>query len=99
MDKTHDYKVAEIARTIDAYFKSLRFNPSHHLGLGDIRLTVSQQEEITELIKRMESHTNIKVEGTFWSDTARLIDEYRKEGNPERAEGLVDSRIIYNRYL
>ena len=35
---------------IKEYFKNLRFSPAHHLGGGDIRLTIGQQEEIeTEL--------------------------------------------------
>ena len=33
-------------------FKQLRFNKNHHLGLGDIRLTIAQQEEICELVER-----------------------------------------------
>ena len=37
---------------LDEYFKSLRFDKNHHLGLGDIRLTIGQQEEIlNKLIK------------------------------------------------
>lgn len=28
------------------YFQELRFNPNHHLGMGDIRITIGQQEEI-----------------------------------------------------
>jgi hypothetical protein len=30
------------------YFEQLRFDKNHHLGLGDIRLTIGQQEEICE---------------------------------------------------
>jgi hypothetical protein len=33
-------------------FQQLRFDKNHHLGLGDIRLTISQQEEICELVER-----------------------------------------------
>jgi hypothetical protein len=33
-------------------FEQLRFDKNHHLGLGDIRLTISQQEEICELVER-----------------------------------------------
>lgn len=33
-------------------FKQLRFDKKHHLGLGDIRLTIAQQEEICELVER-----------------------------------------------
>ena len=34
------------------YFEQLRFDKNHHLGLGDIRLTIAQQEEICELVER-----------------------------------------------
>ena len=31
---------------LEKYFLKLRFDPSHHLGLGDIRLTLGQQDEL-----------------------------------------------------
>ena len=34
-------------------FRELRFSKNHHLGLGDIRLTIAMQDEIEELIKGM----------------------------------------------
>ena len=34
-------------------FEQLRFDKNHHLGLGDIRLTIGQQEEICELVERL----------------------------------------------
>lgn len=40
---------------VEAYFTSLRFDSSHHLGLGDIRLTFGQQEEILRLISAREN--------------------------------------------
>jgi len=33
------------------YFEQLRFDKNHHLGMGDIRLTIAQQEEICELVE------------------------------------------------
>ena len=36
-------------------FKRLRFLPEHHLGLGDIRITIGQQEEICAEIERLRS--------------------------------------------
>jgi len=33
-------------------FNRLRFDKTHHLGLGDIRLTVAEQEEIEKELKR-----------------------------------------------
>lgn len=34
---------------VSDYFEKLRFDRAHHLGLGDIRLTMAQQEELLEL--------------------------------------------------
>jgi len=33
-------------------FEQLRFDKNHHLGMGDIRLTIGMQEEICELVER-----------------------------------------------
>lgn len=33
-------------------FEQLRFDKNYHLGLGDIRLTIGQQEEICDLVER-----------------------------------------------
>ena len=33
-------------------FEQLRFDKNCHLGLGDIRLTIAQQEEICDLVDR-----------------------------------------------
>ena len=35
---------------LKSIFDQLRFDPAHHLGLGDIRLTVAQQDEILNMI-------------------------------------------------
>ncbi len=34
------------------YFAKLRNDPKHHLGLGDIRLTMAQQDEVIALAAR-----------------------------------------------
>jgi signal transduction histidine kinase len=33
-------------------FEQLRFDKDHHLGMGDIRITIGMQEEICELVER-----------------------------------------------
>ena len=43
------------AQAVIDYFHTLRFDPKHHLGLGDIRLTVAQQEEIIEMVDKILS--------------------------------------------
>ena len=35
------------------YFHTLRFDENHHLGLGDIRLTIAQQEEIVSMVEEI----------------------------------------------
>lgn len=38
---------------ISTYFTELRFNHMYHLGTGDIRLTLKQQEEIIKYCKSL----------------------------------------------
>jgi hypothetical protein len=40
-----------ISNLVNIYFTKLRNDKNHHLGLGDIRLTLGQQEEILSLIE------------------------------------------------
>lgn len=44
---------------IENYFNKLRFDKNHHLGLGDIRLTIGQQEEIIKCFNQ-SSPTQLK---------------------------------------
>lgn len=37
---------AAVKKHLDERFDELRKDPDHHLGLGDIRLTVAQQDEL-----------------------------------------------------
>lgn len=41
----NDVKTAA-GKEIRQRFDKFRFDPSHHLGMGDIRLTVAQQDEL-----------------------------------------------------
>jgi hypothetical protein len=38
---------------INDYFEQLRHDENHHLGLGDIRLTVGMQEDIIEQLSNI----------------------------------------------
>lgn len=38
-----------LADKIERYFRELRFDKKHHLGFGDVRLTVAQQDEIVAM--------------------------------------------------
>jgi hypothetical protein len=38
--------------SLEKCFEELRHNKNHHLGLGDIRLTISQQEDIVNILKK-----------------------------------------------
>lgn len=40
----------EVKDFLRSYFKILRFSPTNHLGLGDIRLSTGQQEEIINTV-------------------------------------------------
>ena len=40
---------------LEKYFLELRFNDKHHLGLGDIRITLGQQDEILEILRKNHS--------------------------------------------
>ena len=44
---------------IKKYFKKLRFDKNHHLGLGDIRITIYQQEEIEKEFERLKKKNEI----------------------------------------
>lgn len=37
---------------IEDYFCKLRFDADHHLGLGDIRLTIAMQEELIAMYNK-----------------------------------------------
>jgi hypothetical protein len=41
---------------IEQLFIEKRHNPKHHDGLGDIRLTIAEQEEIVEYVKQLEEN-------------------------------------------
>lgn len=42
------------AKSLFECFYSMRFRKDHHLGLGDIRLTIGQQNELISLIEKGE---------------------------------------------
>jgi len=54
-----DKYTKEAGKILD--FNKLRFNNKHHLGLGDIRITIGQQEEIEKVV----------------ADLLRQIDEFK----------------------
>jgi len=54
------------SKLLEEYFKKLRFDQKHHLGMGDIRLTIAHQEEILEMVKvdyqKMFANCNLPIE-------------------------------------
>ena len=46
-------------KAIKEYFNKMRHDDKHHLGLGDIRLTIAQQEEIICLIEEKFKKVNL----------------------------------------
>jgi hypothetical protein len=66
------------------YFRKLRFDKDHHLGLGDIRLTMHQQDEICELISNrfleiLEKNTYCQCDIKYWSIYRHNCDKCGKE--------------------
>jgi len=62
------------------YFEDLRNSPNHHLGLGDIRLTIGQQEEILQIV---EEYGN------------EMLHEYPPVyGNPNE-KGITSTELSY----
>ncbi len=87
-------KQIESSNQLSEIFKSLRHDKNFHLGLGDIRLTIDMQNIISDMF---DKYTNADARKKFWEETARLSTEYRKEGQQEKAEGIIDCRILFNR--
>jgi hypothetical protein len=56
---------------MEEYFRKLRFSKEHHLGLGDIRLTIAQQEELTTLHKK-----EVEELRTLLTYASRLLHNY-----------------------
>jgi len=69
---------------IDKYFHELRFDDRHHLGLGDIRITMGQQEEIAA------EHNRVL------ADNVRLRDTLLAVGRcPDEQECYLNASCIY----
>lgn len=45
-------KTEKTMKELAEYFSKLRMDKNHHLGLGDIRLTLSQQYEIYKMVEK-----------------------------------------------
>lgn len=56
---------------INKYFHDMRFDESKHLGLGDVRITIAEQEELISLIK--ERDAKIAELQSHW---AKLVKDY-----------------------
>ena len=41
---------------LERYFRDLRFSEHNHLGMGDIRLTIGQQDDIIKILSLDESN-------------------------------------------
>lgn len=56
-------------------FHALRFDPAHHLGMGDIRLTIAQQDEIEAEIERLRGAIRNAEPFVSRSDIRRVMRE------------------------
>lgn len=75
-------------KTLADIFHDLRFDKYHHLGLGDIRLTLGHQEEIAELydarIRLLETALSTAAyHWREWMDEARGIHPLDDSSNDE----------------
>ena len=76
-------------------FKEYRFNEKHHLGLGDIRLTIAQQNEINDATQALlrvaraaKAVSNIHRKGYLGSGMDYAITSMN-EALKELPEGLL----------
>jgi hypothetical protein len=60
----------------EEWFKKLRFDDNHHLGLGDIRLTIGQQEEILAALAEKEREIRGYEQRAMDADEAMINDEF-----------------------
>lgn len=76
---------------IENYFYKLRFDKNHHLGLGDIRLTVAQQDELVALFKqKLQQHGVVQAEA---SDSAVGAAVGQRSVGTNAAGGIVDKAL------
>jgi hypothetical protein len=79
----------ENVQKISDYFERLRLDVNHHLGLGDIRLTMAQQGYICGLaLKNVESQLPTELMD-FIADVEYMQEMYSR-GSYTRAEGIKD---------
>lgn len=74
--------VVKSSFSLSKYFEQLRFDKNHHLGMGDIRLTIGQQEEICALLERQEDIA-------FIENTIRANSQPQTEWEVEFVDGKL----------
>ena len=80
-------------KSAEEYFKELRFNTNHHLGLGDVRLTIAQQEELVKQIQLDAIEETVKLCVKNTKVKYKFIDkDYISDYN----RGIVDKDSILN---
>lgn len=67
-------------------FRELRFDPNHHLGMGDVRLTIDMQDEIEQEVEQLRKDKEqllrlgvlaFKVAANVGSDKEILVSKVR----------------------
>lgn len=66
------------------YFHKLRMDEKHHLGLGDIRLTIGQQDEICTMVANFISSSPVLTDSLPLSSTC----EYYQHGECDCIDGF-----------
>lgn len=83
-----DTKKTEASDKIKTIFEQNRNDENHHLGLGDIRLTIAQQKKVLKIIDESHKWTNsLESNGKETSDQ-EIYDNF--DEFDERLEGILE---------
>ena len=78
-------------QTLAEWFKEKRFDPAFHLALGDIRLTIGDQEEAVALTEAMLNEYE-----TLKAATERLSAEDVRDILKWRSDVILQHALPYN---
>ena len=76
------------------WFRNLRFDKNHHMGMGDIRLSIDQQEQLTAALA--QARADVEVLLRYVDDTAGWGDQKLFESRDDAYEMASDIREAWN---
>jgi hypothetical protein len=96
-------KTADEVLDLNRFFEGLRNDPNHHLGLGDVRLTISQQDVIIyNQSIAAQSHPSDAIEFADWKDNltpAQKVSVWSKNGEHRNGLYNMDNEQLYEKFL